>query len=117
MGRLAGPDSGYPLRRQGCGQPGASWCGSARRAAPLRHPSLVRVFQPAAHPNEGSGPARSQEKKMPTQSVRDLMTENPTCCLPHTPLTEAARLMRDEVCGLIPIVESQQNRRLLGVIT
>jgi CBS domain-containing protein len=54
---------------------------------------------------------------MPDQSVRDLMTPDPTCCMPQTPVNEVARLMVQEDCGLIPIVENEQNRRLLGVVT
>lgn len=37
--------------------------------------------------------------------VRDIMTENPTCCSPETSIREAAKLMADNDCGEIPVVD------------
>lgn len=48
--------------------------------------------------------------------VRDVMTENPMCCAPDTPLQELARLMVEHDCGEIPIVDGQ-SRRPVGVVT
>jgi CBS domain-containing protein len=45
------------------------------------------------------------------------MTENPACCTPNSSLTEVARLMVDNDCGEIPVVEDMIGRRLAGVIT
>ena len=47
----------------------------------------------------------------------ELMTENPECVTPDTTLTEVARKMRELNVGIIPVVESMDNRRLKGVIT
>ncbi|HEY8518938.1 MAG TPA: CBS domain-containing protein [Gammaproteobacteria bacterium] len=47
--------------------------------------------------------------------VRDIMTENPACCSPETRLDEVARLMADNDCGEIPIVDEQG--RPAGVVT
>jgi CBS domain-containing protein len=47
----------------------------------------------------------------------DLMTENPECVTPDVSLADAARKMRDLDVGIIPVVESDGNRRLRGVIT
>jgi CBS domain-containing protein len=52
---------------------------------------------------------------MPT--VRDLMTQSPACCTPQTPINEAARMMLENDCGLIPVVDNLQDLRLVGVIT
>ena len=49
--------------------------------------------------------------------VRDVMTGDPACCTPDTNLTEVARLMRDNDCGEIPIVNDLEQRQLLGVVT
>ena len=49
--------------------------------------------------------------------VREIMTENPVCCTPDTNLQEVARLMMENDCGLIPVVDSQENRKPLGTIT
>lgn len=47
----------------------------------------------------------------------DIMTENPETVTADATLVEAARKMRDLDVGIIPVVESDQNRRLRGVIT
>jgi CBS domain-containing protein len=49
--------------------------------------------------------------------ARDIMSRNPACVTPDTPLAEAARLMKTENVGVIPVVESSDSRRLVGVIT
>lgn len=42
--------------------------------------------------------------------VRDIMTENPACCTPDTNLQEVARMMVENNCGCIPVVEDQDSR-------
>jgi CBS domain-containing protein len=49
--------------------------------------------------------------------VRDIMTENPACITPETTARQAARLMEDNDVGSLPVVESDSNRRLIGVVT
>jgi CBS domain-containing protein len=49
--------------------------------------------------------------------VRQLMTRNPACCTPETPLAEVARMMLRSDCGEIPIVDSRESMRPIGVIT
>jgi CBS domain-containing protein len=49
--------------------------------------------------------------------VRDVMTDNPACCTPDTPLPEVARLMVQHDCGEIPVVDSRQSGKLAGVVT
>ena len=50
-------------------------------------------------------------------TVNELMTLDPVCCTPQTPLREVARLMSAHDCGEIPVVETRDNRLLLGVVT
>ena len=50
-------------------------------------------------------------------TVSRVMTENPACCTPNSSLTEVARLMVDNDCGEIPVVEDMISRKLAGVIT
>ena len=47
--------------------------------------------------------------------VREIMTKDPVCCSPTTPLGQVARLMVDGNCGEIPVVDS--TGALVGVIT
>jgi CBS domain-containing protein len=49
--------------------------------------------------------------------ARELMTADPTCCTPEHTIQQAAQLMRDHDCGCIPVVEDEQGKRLVGVIT
>jgi len=48
------------------------------------------------------------------ESVRDLMTESPRSLENGSTVMEAARLMRDEDAGLIPVVEG---KKLVGTVT
>lgn len=50
-------------------------------------------------------------------SVSSVMTENPACCTPSTLVSDVARMMVDNDCGEIPVVEDLAGRRLAGVIT
>jgi CBS domain-containing protein len=45
------------------------------------------------------------------------MTRDPSCVTPETPAREAARIMRDEDIGVVPVVEDESSRRLVGVVT
>jgi CBS domain-containing protein len=50
-------------------------------------------------------------------NVKEIMTKNPTTCLPTAKLNEVAKLMADHSCGEIPVVKSKDNPELVGVIT
>lgn len=50
-------------------------------------------------------------------TVQSVMTENPACCTPNTALSTVARLMVENDCGEIPVVEDMITRKLAGVIT
>lgn len=49
--------------------------------------------------------------------AKDIMTQNPRVVTPETTAQEAARLMKSEDTGVLPVVESEQSRRLVGVVT
>ena len=49
------------------------------------------------------------------KSIRDLMTSNPKVVDPDKPVAEAAKLMKQEDVGIVPIVDDQN--RLVGTIT
>jgi len=49
--------------------------------------------------------------------AREIMTENPVCCLPSDNLVSAAQKMRDNGCGMLPVVEDYDSNRLVGVVT
>ena len=49
--------------------------------------------------------------------VKDIMTARPACCTADASVRDAALLMVKHDCGEIPVVESEDNPRPLGVIT
>ena len=49
--------------------------------------------------------------------AQDIMTKNPSCVTPETRVQDAARLMKDENVGIIPVVEALGSKKLVGVIT
>jgi len=49
--------------------------------------------------------------------VKEVMTANPACCTPDTPLPAVAKLMVDNDCGEIPVVENKQSNIPVGVVT
>lgn len=50
-------------------------------------------------------------------SIEQIMTRDPACCTPDTPLREVANLMLERDCGEIPVVDNLQDGKLVGVIT
>ena len=46
--------------------------------------------------------------------VKDIMTSSPCCCSPTDSLGDVARIMRDNDCGAVPVVE---NGCVVGIVT
>jgi CBS domain-containing protein len=51
------------------------------------------------------------------QKCRDVMTQNPTVCMPGDLSVRAAQLMQREDVGLIPVVNDEDMKPLVGVVT
>ena len=51
------------------------------------------------------------------KTCEDVMTPNPICCLPTDSVKKAAELMKHENVGPIPVIENEQTRKLVGIIT
>jgi CBS domain-containing protein len=49
--------------------------------------------------------------------AQDIMSKDPMCVTPDTPLVEAAQIMKTENIGVVPVVESTGSKRLVGVLT
>lgn len=49
--------------------------------------------------------------------VKEVMSENPVCCLPTDNAQAVAQMMCKNNIGSIPVVNDQQSKQLLGVIT
>jgi len=51
------------------------------------------------------------------KKCKDVMTEDPVCCLPTDAVSKAAQLMKDEDVGSIPVVEDEETMKLIGIVT
>ena len=49
--------------------------------------------------------------------VREVMTDNPACCTANTGLQEVAQMMVDCDCGCIPVVDNDNSKMPVGMIT
>jgi len=49
--------------------------------------------------------------------VKQVMTPSPTCCVAETSLQEVAKMMVENDCGEIPVVDSNETKRPVGVVT
>jgi CBS domain-containing protein len=49
--------------------------------------------------------------------VSELMTKNPACVTPDADLGKVAKLMADHNVGAIPVVENQDSKKVVGVVT
>ena len=47
----------------------------------------------------------------------EVMTREPICCEPGEAVTRAAEIMKQQDIGSIPVVESHNSRRLVGIVT
>jgi CBS domain-containing protein len=48
---------------------------------------------------------------------REVMTENPVCCLPNDLVSASARVMRREDVGALPVINDEQQKQLIGIVT
>lgn len=49
--------------------------------------------------------------------VREIMTQNPACGTPDSTLQEVARMMQENDCGCIPVVNNLTEKKPVGAIT
>ena len=49
--------------------------------------------------------------------IQEIMTKDPATVTPGTTVRDAAKLMQREDTGILPVVESEGTKRLVGVVT
>ena len=49
--------------------------------------------------------------------AQDIMSTNPRCVTPEQDVREAARIMKDENIGVVPVVEASGSKKLVGMLT
>lgn len=50
-------------------------------------------------------------------TCEDVMTPNPVCCLPTDNVRLVAELMKRENIGSVPVVDTKETQKLIGIIT
>jgi CBS domain-containing protein len=51
------------------------------------------------------------------KKCEEVMTKNPVCCVPNDMAAKVAELMTSKNVGSIPVIENEQTRRLVGIVT
>ena len=49
--------------------------------------------------------------------IKHVMTKDPTCCVRSDTTQHAARIMRDEKAGVVPVIDNEQGRKIVGIVT
>jgi CBS domain-containing protein len=47
----------------------------------------------------------------------EVMTDNPVCCLPNDSVSQAARVMRREHIGPVPVISDERTREIICIVT
>jgi len=51
------------------------------------------------------------------KKCNEVMTKNPVCCLPSDTVSKVAGLMKSKDIGGVPIIENEQTKKLIGIVT
>ena len=51
------------------------------------------------------------------KKCNEVMTKNPVCCLPGDTVSKVAGLMKSRDIGPVPIIENEQTKKLVGIVT
>ena len=51
------------------------------------------------------------------KKCNEVMTKNPVCCLPSDTVSTVAELMKSKDIGPVPIIENEQTKKLVGIVT
>lgn len=49
--------------------------------------------------------------------IQDIMTKDPSCVTPDATVREAAQVMKREDVGVVPVVNGDAEKRLVGIVT
>src|SRR3954465_10890395 len=49
--------------------------------------------------------------------AREIMTKNPACATTNASAQQVAKLMEQNDCGCVPVLDAEDNRKLVGVVT
>ena len=49
--------------------------------------------------------------------IQDIMTKDPSCVTPDATVREAAQVMKREDVGVVPVINADADKRLVGIVT
>jgi len=49
--------------------------------------------------------------------IQEIMTKDPSCVTPDASVREAAQIMKAHDVGVVPVVDSNSDKRLVGIVT
>src|SRR5262249_22039447 len=87
-----------------------------KREQPEQGLSQLGTFREGLEKGRQGSAEQLQEQILPW-FCREVMSENPMCCLPSDPVDVAARLMVTEDIGSLPVVRDLQTTTLIGIVT
>jgi CBS domain-containing protein len=58
-----------------------------------------------------------REKENSMKTCETVMTKKPICCLTTDSVVKVAQLMKRENIGSVPVIENEQTRKLVGIVT
>src|ERR1044071_6625394 len=62
-------------------------------------------------------PSPIGERERSKMKIQDIMTKDPSCVTANATVRQAAQVMKREDVGIVPVVDGQNDRHLLGVVT
>ena len=77
-------------------------------------PLALEILGDKEHQRKAGNNGEETETEM---KCSELMTKDPSCCLPTDTVFDAAQLMKSEDVGPIPIVNDKQTKKLAGIVT
>jgi CBS domain-containing protein len=54
---------------------------------------------------------------MAAKTAKSVMTDSPAVCTPDTTAQDAARMMEENNCGSLPVVDGRDSMKLTGIVT
>jgi CBS domain-containing protein len=80
-------------------------------------PNPVFFFDPAGIPCHFSLPTYTGPWEGFAMKCKDIMTSNPRVCSDGVPVVDAAKIMKEEDVGVVPVVDEKSRKKLIGIIT
>lgn len=51
------------------------------------------------------------------KKCNEVMTKDPVCCVPSDTISKVAQSMKKQNVGAIPVIENEQTKKLIGIVT